>query len=180
MHKYKILIGSAMLAIVSVLLEIYKLGYKWGGIIDIDAVGIPWLISAFLFGLPGGIITSAVSAIGIAIFAPTGVIGASMKFAATIVMVLIVGAIGWKFGYGKKSIIAAFAACVVLRPIIMVFFNYFVGIPLFFNIPTEIAIQKWPAEIFLIPPNIILAITDFWIAYFLVFSTKLRERVKNA
>ena len=177
MHRYKVLVGSAMLAVVSVLLQVYKIAYPWGGVIDIDAVGVPWLISTFLFGIYGGVITSIVSAVGIAVFAPTGIIGASMKFAATIIMVLIVGVVGKATGFGKKGIAVAFIACLVARPVLMVFFNYFVGIPLFFSIPTEIALQKFPVELFLVP-NMILAAIDFWVAYALVFGTKLRERVK--
>lgn len=176
MHRHKVLIGSAMLAAVSVLLQIYKIAYPFAGIIDIDAVGVPWIIATFLFGLFGGVICSIVSAIGIAIFAPTGLIGAVMKFAATILMVLIVGVVGKKFGFKKKGLVIAFVSCLVARPVVMVFFNYYVGIPLFFSIPTEIAIEKFPVEIFIIP-NVILAVIDFWVAYLLVFGTRLKERL---
>lgn len=176
MHRYRILIGSAMLAVVSVLLQVYKVAYPWG-VIDIDVVGVPWLVSTFLFGIYGGIITAIVSAVGIAVFAPTGPIGAAMKLAATIIMVFIVGVVGRALGFGKKGIAIAFVACLVARPVLMLLFNYFVGIPIFFGIPTDVAIQQFPVEV-LIVPNMVLAATDFWIAYALVFGTKLRERVK--
>ncbi len=176
MHRYKLLIGSAMLAVVSVLLQIYKIAYPWGGIIDIDGVGVPWLISTFLFGLYGGVITSIVSALGIAVFAPTGPIGAFMKFTATIIMVVIVGVVGKIAGFGKKELAIAFAGCLVARPVIMVFFNYFIGIPLFFGMPTDVAMQEFPVELFVIP-NAILAAVDFWVAYAIVFATKLKRRV---
>ena len=166
-----------MLAVVSVLLQIYKISYPFG-IIDIDIVGVPWIISAFLFGLSGGIITSVVAAIGIAVFAPTGPVGALMKFLATIIMVLAVGFIAKRAKFSKKGIVLAFVACVVLRPIIMTFFNYFIGAPLFYNMSTEIALQQFPPEIFIIP-NVLLAIIDFWLAYVLVFSTKLRARLDD-
>ena len=176
MHKYKFLIGSAMLSVVSVLLQIYKIAYPWGGIIDIDAVGIPWIMATFLFGLNGGLVTSVVSTIGIAIFAPTGVVGAIMKFLATVIVVLAVGLVGWKFKFSRKGLALAFVTALILRPVIMALLNYYIGIPLFFNIPTEAALQQFPPELFIIP-NAILAATDFWIAYVLVFSTKLRNRV---
>ena len=176
MHKYKILIGSAMLAIVSVLLQIYKIAYPWGGIIDIDVVGVPWLISTFLFGIYGGLITSFVAAIGIGVFAPTGPVGAIMKFLATVVMVIIVGLIGKFFGFQKKWLAIAFVICLIVRPVIMVLFNYYFGIPLFFGIPTEVAFQEFPLELFVIP-NMILTAIDFWVAYALVFGTKLKTRL---
>jgi len=175
MHRYRLLIGSAMLAVVSVLLQIYKIAYPMG-VIDIDVVGVPWLIATFLFGLSGGIITGIVSSIGIALFAPTGVIGAVMKFLATIIMVLVVGLIGWRLKFSKKSIVLAFIACLAIRPVLMTVFNYYLGIPLFFNMPTELALQQFPPELFLIP-NAILATVDFWVAYTIVFSTKLKSRL---
>jgi len=178
MHKYKLLIGSAMLAVVSVLLQIYKIAYPWGGIIDIDVVGVPWLISTFMFGLYGGLLTSLVSTIGIAVFAPTGPIGAFMKLVATIIMVLIVGAVGKTIGFGKKGLATAFIACLVARPVIMIFFNYFIGIPLFFGMPTDVAMQEFPIELFIVP-NMILAVIDFWVAYALVFRTKLKARLND-
>jgi len=63
------------------------------------------------------------------------------------------------------------------RPVLMVFFNYYIGIPLFFHVPTEVAIAKYPVELFIVP-NALLAAIDFWVAYLLVFGTKLRARVK--
>ena len=146
------------------------------GTLDIDVVGVPWLISTFLFGLYGGVITSIVSTLGIAVFAPTGPIGAFMKFIATIIMVGIVGVVGKIAGFGKKELAIAFAGCLVARPVIMVFFNYFIGIPLFFGMPTDVAMQEFPVELFVIP-NAILAAIDFWVAYALVFATKLKRRV---
>jgi len=176
MHKYKLLAGSAMLAVVSVLLQIYKISFPWGGIIDIDVVGVPWLIATFLFGLYGGIITSLVAAAGIAVFAPTGPVGATMKWIATVIMVLIVGLVGKTLGFNRKGLAVAFIACIVARPVLMVLFNYFVGIPLFFGMSTEAAFQEFPIEVFIIP-NMILAVIDFWIAYILVFRTKLKARL---
>ncbi len=176
MHKYKLLIGSAMLAVVSVLLQIYKVAYPWAGFIDIDVVGVPWLISTFLFGLHGGVITSLVSALGIAVFAPTGPIGAGMKFIATVIMVLIVGFVGKTAGFGRKPMAVAFVSCLVARPVIMVLFNYFVAIPLFFGMPTNVAMQEIPVQVLIIP-NMILAGIDFWVAYALVFGTKLKGRL---
>jgi riboflavin transporter FmnP len=178
MHKYKIFFGAAILAAVSILLQVYKVAYPVGGVIDIDLVGIPWVVSTFLFGLTGGLLTSCVSAIGIMIYAPTGWIGALMKFLATIIVVIIVGAIGAKFGYGKKSLVIAFIAALVARPVLMVLFNYYIGIPLFFGLPVETAMEKFPVWI-LAAPNAILAITDFWIAYLLVFSTRLKARLND-
>jgi len=177
MHRYKIIFGSALLAVVSVLLQVYKVAMPMG-IIDIDLVGVSWIVAVFLFGLSGGILTSIVSALGIAIFAPTGPVGALMKFLATIIMVLAIGIFAKKFGLKKKPMIAAFIVCLIARPVIMTLFNYYLGIPLFFGLSTEAAITEFPPEVFLIP-NAILTVVDFGIAYLLVFSTKLRSRIND-
>jgi len=177
MHKYKILIGAAVLAAVSILLQVYKIAYPVG-VIDIDLVGAPWIVSTFLFGLTGGLLTSFVSAIGIMIYAPTGWIGALFKLIATLTVVIIVGAIGAKFGFRKKPMIIAFIAALIARPVLLTIFNYYFGIPLFYGIPTETAIQQFPIWVLFVP-NAILAITDFWIAYFLVFSTRLKARMND-
>lgn len=176
MHRYKVLFGSAMLAVVSVLLQVYKIAYPWGGVIDIDVVGVPWLVSTFLFGIYGGLITSFVSSVGIGVFAPTGPVGAVMKFLATVLMVLVVGLVGRFFGFGRKWLVVSFLACLVVRPVVMVLFNYYFGIPLFFGIPTEVALKEFPVELFIVP-NMILAAIDFWVAYALVFGTKLKSRL---
>lgn len=178
MHKYKIIFGAAILAAVSILLQIYKIAYPFAGIIDIDLVGVPWIVSTFLFGLAGGLITSVIGGFAISIVAPTAFVGGVMKFSATIIIVLIVGLVGKKFGFGKKPMIAAFIICLIARPTIMTLFNYYWAIPVFFKIPTETAIQQFPAWMLLVP-NAILAISDFWIAYFLVFSTRLKARLAD-
>ena len=123
-----------------------------------------------------GLITSFVAAIGIGVFAPTGPVGAIMKFLATVVMVIIVGLVGKFFGFQKKWMAVAFVICLIVRPVIMVLFNYYFGIPLFFDIPTEVAFQEFPLELFVIP-NMILTAIDFWVAYALVFGTKLKTRL---
>ncbi len=176
MHKYRLIAGSAMLAAASVLLQIFKIAIPWG-VMDIDLVGVSWLIATFLFGLTGGLLTSLVAAIGIAIFAPSGFVGALMKFLATGIMVLIVGVVGKTVGFNRKGTVVAFAACLVARPVLMTLFNYYLGIPLFFGMPTELAIAEFPPELFLIP-NAILAAIDFWVAYALVFGTNLKARIE--
>ncbi|MBN1940820.1 MAG: ECF transporter S component [Candidatus Diapherotrites archaeon] len=197
MHKYRLIFGSAMLAIVSVILQVYKIAFPIG-VIDIDLVGVPWIIATFLFGTLGGLLASAVAALGIALYAPTGPVGAVMKFLATVVVVLVIGLIGKKFGFGLKPMLAAFALSLIVRPVLMTFFNYYWAIPVFFGVNPDIAFSSVPVPeflawafpaaganiaqallVFIAIPNIILTVTDFWIAYALVFKTPLRKRLND-
>ncbi len=200
MHKYRVIFGSAVLAAISIVLQVYKVAYPTG-LIDIDLVGVPWLVATFLFGISGGFITSIIGAFAISIVAPTAFVGGIMKFLATIIMVIVIWLVGKRFGFGKKAMIGAFLACLALRPVIMLLFNYYWAIPVFFHIPIDqlastlagVAANNPYAQlfspagfslgdylnIFIIVPNIILAATDFWIAYLLVFSTRLKARMND-
>jgi len=175
MNKIRLLVFSGMLAAVSIVLQFYHLFYKFG-FIDIDLVGLPWILAAMLFGLEAGLIVSVVSALGIAFIAGTGWIGAVMKFSATIVGVLLLGAVRKKFGFDKKLFIIAFILALILRPLLMVAFNYYWAIPAFFGVPTDIAFEQFPVEI-VFGANAILMVIEFALAYLIVFKTKIREQL---
>lgn len=175
MNKIRLLVFSGMLAALSLLLQFYHIFYKFV-FIDIDLVGLPWIIASMLFGLEAGIITSIVSAIGISFIADTGWVGAVMKFSATILGVVILGAIRRRFGFNKKLLFAGFLASLVLRPLVMVLFNYYFAIPAFFKVPTEEAFKNFPVEIVLVANAILMAI-EFALAYFIVFKTRLRAQL---
>ncbi len=175
MNRTRLLVFSGMLAALSLLLQFYHLFYKFV-FIDIDIVGLPWMIASMLFGLEAGLIVSGISAIGIAFIAETQWVGAAMKFFATIVAVVIIGAVRSRFGFNKKLLFAGFLASMVLRPVLMVFFNYYFAIPVFFKVPTEAALKQFPVEIVLVANAILMAI-EFALAYFIVFKTRLRAQL---
>jgi len=139
-------------------------------------VGVPWLISTFVLGLGGGLVTSAIAAIGIALLTPSGWIGAVMKLLATLPLVLAVGIAKWKFGMGKVSLGTAFCVGALARVLGMLALNYYWAIPLFTGLTFEQGIAQFPPEMIIIP-NFILACVDFFGAYVLVTSTRLKERV---
>jgi riboflavin transporter FmnP len=55
----------------------------------IDPISIIWIVCLLLFGVRAGILCSIVGAVGLIPFDPTGWIGPSMKFAATISLIII-------------------------------------------------------------------------------------------
>ncbi|MFX1430094.1 MAG: hypothetical protein ACFFCY_08015 [Promethearchaeota archaeon] len=55
----------------------------------VDPISIIWVACFLIFGVRAGIVCSVVGAVGLMPFDPTGWIGPSMKFAATISLILI-------------------------------------------------------------------------------------------
>jgi len=173
MNRIRMLVTSGMLAGLSIALEFIPLFYKFGDI-KIDLVGVPWIIATMLLGPAGGLLTSAVTALVMSLLTPTGWVGAFMKFMATVPMVLLLGAVIWRFGYKLKPLLAAFFAALIVRCVGMVFLNYYFAMPVFWSIPIEQAVE-YPAWLLAVP-NAILSIIEFSAAYLLVFKTRLRER----
>ncbi|MCX6799047.1 MAG: ECF transporter S component [Candidatus Diapherotrites archaeon] len=174
MNRTRLLVTAGMLGALSLALEFTPLFYKFGDI-KIDLVGVPWVLAALLLGLAGGVVTSVVTALLMALLTPTGWIGALMKFLATAPMVIILGLVIRKFGVKLKPLLAGFAVALVARCAGMLFFNYYFAMPVFWNLPVEAALQ-YPAALLVIP-NAALSVIEFAGAYLLVFRTRLRERL---
>ncbi len=81
---YKI-VATGMLAACALILQIANpiLGINTGFGMTIDLVGVPIILALFMFGVEASIEVLALATLFIAIFAPTGIVGALMKFAAT-------------------------------------------------------------------------------------------------
>jgi riboflavin transporter FmnP len=173
MNKIKRLVTVVMLSGLSIVLEFVPLFYKFGDI-KIDLVGLPWLIATMLLGLTGGLLTGLVTALVMSLLTPTGWVGAFMKFAATVPMVLILGLVIVKFGPKFKPMLAAFFCALAVRAIGMLYLNYYFAMPVFWNIPLDAALQ-YPAWLIIVP-NAILSAIEFACAYLLVFKTRLRDR----
>ena len=176
MNRIKLLVPAGMLSGLSIVLEFVPIFYKFGDI-KIDLVGLPWIISTLLLGLPGGLLTSLVTALVMSLLTPTGWIGAFMKFAATVPMVLILGLVIAKFGPKLKPMLAAFFCALAVRAVGMLYLNYYFAMPVFWNMPLETALQ-YPAWL-IMAPNAILSIIEFACAYTIVFKTRLRDRFND-
>ncbi len=91
MSKTYRLVATAMLAACAFILQISNnvIGVPTGFGMTIDLVGVPIILALFMFGVSSSIEVLALSTIFIAIFAPTGVIGALMKFSATAPIIIL-------------------------------------------------------------------------------------------
>jgi riboflavin transporter FmnP len=167
-----------MLAAISIVFQIVHIGYltAWG--MWIDFVAIPWVLAYFIFGFRGSIVTSLISAFIIAIVAPSGFIGASMKFIATFPMLVAPAVLAY---VGKlklddfskvKWFLIALIFSIIVRGAFVIPANYYFAIPLFFGMSTEQAIEFVPPAV-MFGLNAIQGFIDLTIAWVLAFRFKL-------
>jgi riboflavin transporter FmnP len=94
MSKTYLLVATAMLAALAFVLQISNnvLGVPTGFGMTVDLVAVPAVLALFMLGFVPALEVLALSTLFIAIFAPTGPIGAAMKFAATAPTLLVCAA----------------------------------------------------------------------------------------
>ena len=171
-------VSIALLAALGAVFQIYHIGIPtaWGMWIDI--VAVPILLALFLFDLKHSLAVAVLIALVITLAAPSGFIGAIMKFVATLPMFLVLGlGAKWKkLDLSKpEPVIFLLALALVLRAAITLPFNYYWALPTFFNLPTEEALKFVPWWI-MIGLNCVQGIVEVGIAWLLAFKFKLLER----
>lgn len=176
--KTKLIITASLLAAFSFLIQLMPFWpTTWG--MRIDLVAVPWLISLFLLGIEGGLISAFSASFFIGLAAVAGYLGAGMKLISTLPLILFLG-IGSKFKGRKKHYwyLLSFLFAVFIRCILMVYVNYYFALPIWMSMTTEEIFAAVPVY-WIIVPNIIQSIIDFGIAWLIVFRTPLKERVMN-
>lgn len=117
---YLIYIISVFVAI-SAVLQLFHFGFSFAWGMWIDLVAVPWIIAFFLFGFRTALITSLVMFVVISFIAPTSVLGAMMKWIATVPMFVIPAV----FLFKKKR--ALFASTVttmfIIGALVLIFFH---------------------------------------------------------
>lgn len=169
----------AALASISALFQLLHVGFKtqWGMWIDI--VAVPWIVAYFLFGIKGGLMASIVGSIVITLIAPDTWLGASAKLIATVPMFLTLYASTLIFKKkieqfkSIKNILLPILSAIVIRGILMFFFNYYFALPIWIpgKTPTEL-MNIFPWYI-IIGINAVQGVIDVIFAWILVFKYKL-------
>jgi riboflavin transporter FmnP len=178
MNRVKLLVTAGMLAGLSVLLQVSPLFVEtpWG--MQVDLVAVPWLVASMFLGLFGGLATSSVSALVIALVAKTGWIGALMKFVATLPLVAAIGLARLKSkNPGLKIFLVAFAGAVVARALLAIALNYYFAMPIWLGKTTEELFAVIPLW-WIYLPNTIQSVLEFSVAWLLVFRTKLKGKIE--
>lgn len=117
------------------------------GMAALDFIAVPWVVAFLLLGLKGGLLTSVIGFLSIFLFSeePVPYIGATMKFSATIPLILIPALRLPGFKYSgetlmKKRIYAGLMAiAIAVRCLVTMFLNYYWAVPLMFGLtPSEV------------------------------------------
>lgn len=173
MNKVRVIIGSSLLAALSIVFQFSPLFFPFE-FIRIDLVGMPWILASLAFGPFGGVLSACVSSVLIS-FTDTGIIGASMKLVATLPIVLLAGLLK---RFKKTSIpwlVAAFFAATIARVLITLAINIFWAIPAFFGLNFEQALAFAPV---IIAGNVLAALIEFAVAAG-IFISALRSRLAH-
>ena len=179
MKTYEISAGAALAAI-SAVVQIIHIGYltQWGMWIDI--VAIPWILAFFLYRGRMAFLVSIIGAIIITLVAPSSWLGASMKWLATMPMLLML--LLWQKvfklklkDYRKMSVlIPCIIFGIILRGVIVIPFNYYYALPIWTGWTTEEAMVNLPWWI-IFTLNGIQGIIEVTVAWLLVFKFKLQR-----
>jgi len=120
----------------------------WGMAV-LDFIAIPWIIAFLLFGLKSGLLTSIIGFLGIFFFSEEAfpLVGATMKFSATIPLI-VVPALVLKFTRSKgssesfavkKVYVLSMAIAIAVRCLITMFLNYYWAVPFMYNLkPSDV------------------------------------------
>ncbi len=117
----------------------------------LDFIAVPWIIAYLLFGLKSGLLTSIIGFLGIFFFSeePLPLVGATMKFSATIPLMLV-PALVLKFTRSKspsesfaakKVYVFSMAMAIVVRCFVTMFLNYYWAIPFMYDLkPSDVPV----------------------------------------
>jgi len=170
---------SGALAALSATVQIIHIGYlspTWGMWIDI--VSVTWVIAYLLFGFRSSILVSLAGSLIITLFAPETWLGASMKFVATIPIILAL--FGWvklrrqRFDWYIKPIRLALPVLIgmIIRCAIVLPLNYYYAIPIWTGMTTTAALRAIPWFIIVLF-NVIQTIVDVTLAWIVVYKFRL-------
>jgi len=170
---------AGALSALSAVLQLYHLGYQspqWG--MWIDLVAVSWIIAYFLFGIRGGFFVSFLGAIIITLFAPDTWLGASMKWVATVPLIVSLYLFAGLF---KKNIsefrhvrnmVIPLLSGIAIRSLLVIPLNYYYAIPIWTGMTPKQAITAIPWYI-IFAFNTVQSLIDVLIAHLLVFKFKL-------
>lgn len=165
----------AMLAALACIMQLLPFWpTTWG--MRIDLVAVPWFLALFLVNLRGSLVTALITFLFIGFFAPSSWLGASLKLVATLPILL-----GFYFAFRKrpdwKKGWVFVVSTVAVRVIVMLILNYYVALPIWLSMETAEIISKYPWWMIAIP-NIVQSAIEISVAYYLLFFTRLRNRIK--
>jgi len=170
---------SAALAALSATVQIIHIGYlspTWG--MWIDVVSVTWVIAYLLFGFQSSLLVSLAGSLIITLFAPETWLGASMKFVATIPIILALFVFSVirakRFDWYSKPVRLVLPVLIgtVIRCGLVLPLNYYYAIPIWTGMTTIAAMKAIPWFI-IVMFNVIQTIVDVTLAWLIVYKFKL-------
>jgi len=190
LSKSYLLSSIAMLSALAIVFDVFSdmlpLRVVWG--MKIDFVGTVWVLSYFLYGLSVAFPVSIITTLFIALFMPTGFVGATMKFIATIPMFLIPASVSYMRSSSNRSskifnnpltIIGLCILASIVRLLVATAVNYYWAIPLWTGIPTDEILEKMGYGsmaafiVFVAGMNVLQGVVDIFVPWMLAFKLKL-------
>ena len=177
---------SALAIVFDVFSDAFPLRVVWG--MKVDFVGTMWVLSYFLYGLSVAFPVSVITSLYITIFMPTGFVGATMKFIATIPMFLVPALVSYLPFFSSRSarnfnnvflIVGVVILGNAVRLLVATTMNYYWAIPLWTGIPTNMIVDvMFGGSImafitFVAGLNVLQGIVDIFIPWLIAFKFKL-------
>ncbi len=137
--------GAAVLAALSVIMQILPPLFLTPWFMRIDFVAIPWILCWIFFGFEASILSLLISVPivgGLGPFAG-GWVGAIMKSVASIWMFVVPAFFAWKMGGIKRFLenkwlyVAVGVLAITIRGVVTVLFNFYFALPVFFGMTSE-------------------------------------------
>jgi len=177
---------SSLAIIFDVMSDAFPLRLPWG--MKIDFVGAIWVLAYFLYGLTEALSVSIITTLFITAFMPTGFVGATMKFIATIPMFLIPALISYLPLFSNRrakifdKLLLIIGLCILantVRLIVATTVNLYWAIPIWFGMTSEQVLAYFggivPLIIFVAGMNLLQGIIDIFVAWLLAFKFQLSE-----
>lgn len=141
--------GAAVLASLSVVMQILPPLFLTPWFMRVDLVAVPWVLCWLLFGLDASLLSLLISVPLVGVLGPFagGWVGAVMKSVASVWMFAVPALFALRRG-GTKSLVLnkrmyliASVVALLVRAVVTVFFNFYFALPVFFNMTSNDIIQ---------------------------------------
>lgn len=141
--------GAAVLAPLSVILQVLPPMFVTPWFMRIDLVAVPWVLCWILFGFKSALLSLLISVPIVGALGPFagGWVGAIMKSVASIWMFTIPALFTWRkseissFLTNKKLYVFTSFLAIIIRDVVTVVFNFYFALPVFFNLTQRQVIE---------------------------------------
>ena len=163
--------GAAVLAAVSVILQMLPPIFLTPWFMRIDLVAVPWILAWIIFGFKASLLSLIISIPIVGVLGPFagGWVGAVMKAMASIWMIVVPACFALRYGVGRMLSsrllygVSALTA-ILVRGVATVFLNLYFAIPVFFGMTLSQIIEFFSNPTFQSFFGLSLGLVGIWAA----------------